>query len=127
MVAQVEQALRAAMAENRFPSGKLPTAVELAEPLGVSRETVRLAAEGLQREGLLVKIRGRGTFTRAPSTAGGIEAVETRLLGSTQTELVADDGQEEVANRSISGIMLLGAVAEVGREGFLRLVQQVPM
>jgi DNA-binding GntR family transcriptional regulator len=37
--------------------------VELAEQLGVSRETVRLAAEAC-REGLLVKIRRKGTFVQ---------------------------------------------------------------
>jgi len=66
MVAQVEQALRQAIAADCFPNGKLPTEVELAEQLGVSRETVRLAAEALQRDGLLVKIRHRGTFTQPP-------------------------------------------------------------
>ena len=118
MVAQVELALRQAIAEDRFPNGKLPTGVELAEQLGVSRETVRLAAEGLQREGLLVKIRSRGTFTQAPRMAGQIKAVPTKLLGYVQTEFVAANGQEEVANRSISGLMLQGALAEAGREGF---------
>ena len=124
MVVQVEQALRLAIAEDRFPNGKLPTEVELAEQLCVSRETVRLAAEGLQREGLLVKIRSRGTFTQAPRMAGQLKAVETKLLGYVQTEFVAANGQkEEVANRSISGQMLQGALAEAGREGFQLLVQ----
>ena len=123
LVAQVEQALRKAIAEDRFLNGKLPTEVELAEQLGVSRETVRLAAEGLQLEGLLVKIRGRGTFTHAPRMAGQIRGVESTLLGYVQTEFVATNGQEEVANRSISGLMLQGALAEAGREGFQLVVQ----
>lgn len=46
--AQVERLLRQAIAEGRFADGKLPTEVELAEQLGVSRETVRLAAEVLR-------------------------------------------------------------------------------
>src|SRR6476619_2919840 len=66
LAAQVEALLRQAITAGRFPDGRLPTEVELAEQLGVSRETVRLAAEVLQREGLLVKIRRRGTFTRPP-------------------------------------------------------------
>ena len=126
LVAQVEQALRHAIAEDRFPNGKLPTEVELAEQLGVSRETVRLAAEGLQREGLLVKIRSRGTFTQAPRMPGQIRGVASKLLGYMQTDFVAADGQEEVANRSISGLMLQGALAEAGREGFQLMVQHTP-
>ena len=55
LVVQVEQALRQAIEDDRFPDGKLPPEVELAEQLGVGRETVRLAAEVLQREGLLLK------------------------------------------------------------------------
>src|SRR6516225_10612262 len=65
LVAQVEQLLRQAIAEGRWAGGRLPTEVDLAEQLGVSRETVRLAAEVLQRDGLLVKIRRKGTFLHA--------------------------------------------------------------
>jgi DNA-binding transcriptional regulator YhcF (GntR family) len=114
LVAQVELALRQAIADDCFPNGKLPTEIELAEELGVSRETVRLAAEALQREGLLVKIRHRGTFTRPPGISGKIKAVETKILGYLQTEFVGAHGQEEVANRAISGLMLQGAPLDFG-------------
>ena len=126
LVAQVEQALRQAITEDSFPSGKLPTEVELAEQLGVSRETVRLAAEALQREGLLVKIRHRGTFTRPPGVPGQIKPVETKLLGYLQTDFLTARGQEEVANRAISGLMLQGALAEAGKAGFQLVVQHTP-
>src|SRR5712691_3711597 len=66
LVAQVEQILRDAIAAGRFPGDRLPTEVELAEQLGVSRETVRRACEALQQQGLLVKFRRKGTFTRFP-------------------------------------------------------------
>jgi DNA-binding LacI/PurR family transcriptional regulator/biotin operon repressor len=126
LVAQVELALRKAIAEDKFPSGKLPTEVELAEQLGVSRETVRLAAEALQREGLLVKIRHRGTFTRFAGIPGQIRAVESKLLGYLQTDFVGAHGQEEVANRAISGLLLQGALAEAGTAGFQLVVRQTP-
>lgn len=126
LTAQVEQALRHAIAENHFPDGKLPTEVELAEQLGVSRETVRVAAEVLQREGLLVKIRHRGTYTRAPGVPGQIKAIETKLLGYLQADFVAAHGQEEVANRAISGLMLQGALAEAGGAGFKLEAQHAP-
>lgn len=126
MVAQVEQALRQAIAADCFPSGKLPNGVDLAEQFGVSRETVRLAAENLQREGLLVKIRHRGTFTRPPGIPGQIKAVETKALGYLQTDFVAAQGREEVANREIGGRMLQGALAEAGKKGFQLIVQHTP-
>lgn len=123
LVAQVELALRQAIAADHFPNGKLPTEVELAEQLGVSRETVRLAAEALQRDGVLVKIRRRGTFTRPPRIVGQIRAVETKLLGYLQTDFVTTGGHEEVANRAISGQMLQGAVAAAAAAGFQLIVQ----
>ncbi|MCE9606167.1 MAG: GntR family transcriptional regulator [Planctomycetia bacterium] len=127
MVNQVELALRQAIAENRFPSGKLPTEVELAEQLGVSRETVRLAEEALQREGLLIKIRRRGTFTQPPRVAGQIKGTETqKLLGYLQTDFTAAGGAEEVANRAISGLILQGVVAEAGASGYRLVVQHTP-
>ena len=126
LVAQVEKALRQAIADGRFADGKLPTEVEMAEQLSVSRETVRLAAEALQNEGLLVKIRSRGTFTQAPRIDGKLRASPGRVLAYVQTEFVAASGQQEVANRAISGLMLQGAIAEAGQHGFQLVVQQVP-
>lgn len=127
MVNQVELALRQAIADGRFASGKLPTEVELAEQLGVSRETVRLAEESLQREGLIVKIRRRGTFTRPPRLGGTIKGSETqRHLGYLQTDFVAASGSEEVANRAIGGLILQGVVAEAGESGYRLIVQHTP-
>jgi LacI family transcriptional regulator len=123
MVAQVEQALRQAIAEDYFPNGKLPTEVELAEQLGVSRETVRLAAEILQREGILVKIRHRGTFIHPPSL-GRLNRVQEKLVGYLQTDFVNAQGQEEVANREISGRMLQGALEEAAEAGFQLIVRR---
>lgn len=121
MVAQVEQVLRQAIVEGSFPNGKLPTEVELAEQLGVSRETVRLAAEALQRDGLLVKIRHRGTFTRLPNV-GKIQATQSTTVGYLQTEFENAQGDEEVANCEISGRMLQGAVEVASSAGFQLIV-----
>lgn len=126
LIGQVEAALRQAIADGTFPSGKLPTEVELAEQLGVSRETVRLAAEVLQNEGLLVKIRHRGTFTRQPTVPGRIRAAEPNTIGYLQADFLAAEGQEEVANRSISGLMLQGALAEACRAGLQLVVRNAP-
>lgn len=125
LVVQVEQALRRAIAEECFPNGKLPTEVELAEQLGVSRETVRLAAEALQRDGLVVKIRHRGTFLHSP-TLGQIKAVQEKrkLAGYLQTDFLDAHGREEVANREISGRLLQGALEEAAQAGFRLVVQR---
>ena len=77
--AQVESVLRAAVAARRFPDDRLPTEVELAEQLGVSRETVRRAAGVLMREGLLVKYRRKGTFLAPLSMALAVPDAPTCL------------------------------------------------
>jgi LacI family transcriptional regulator len=126
LVAQVEQLLRQAIAEGRWAGGRLPTEVDLAEQLGVSRETVRLAAEVLQRDGLLVKIRRRGTFAQAPSAALSLQLAEPKFLGYLQMDYRTVEGKEETPNRAISGLMLQGAIEEAGRSGFKVVVQHVP-
>ena len=126
LASRVEQVLRQAIAEGRFPAGRLPTEVELAEQLGVSRETVRLAAEVLQGEGLLYKIRRRGTFTQPPGVALQIKSNPSTLLGYLQADFPSSHGQEEAVTRAISGLMLQGANEEAGRAGFELAVRHAP-
>jgi DNA-binding LacI/PurR family transcriptional regulator/biotin operon repressor len=122
--AQVEHVLRQAILEGRFGSGKIPTEVELADQLGVSRETVRLAAEVLQREGLLVKIRRKGTFVqREPAGPMKLRDAPTKVLGYLQAKYQSH-GEEEGVLRATSGLMLQGALEEAGRAGFQLIVQE---
>src|SRR5262245_32343876 len=121
LVGRVEQLLRQAIADGRFPSGRLPTEVELAAQLGVSRETVRLAAEVLQREGLLVKVRRKGTFLEAPRLPDRIEGTTSDCIGYLQAGYRGQHGQEEAATRVTSALMLQGALEEAARAD-LRLV-----
>jgi LacI family transcriptional regulator len=123
-VSQVEQILRQAIAEGHLAGGRLPTEVELAEQLGVSRETVRRAAEVLQREGLLVKIRRKGTFTQPPRLSLDLKPAASTLLGYLQADYHGAGGQEEEVTRSISGLMLQGAMEEAGRAGFELVVRR---
>jgi len=126
LVARVEQLLRQAIAEGRFPAGRLPTEIELAEQLGVSRETVRLAAEVLQQDGLLFKIRRKGTFLQAPQLPERLPDQEAAALGYFQASYEATEGQEDGATRVVSGLMLQGALEEAGHAGFRLMVQHAP-
>lgn len=126
LTARVEQLLRQAISERRFPGGRLPTEVELAGQLGVSRETVRLAAETLQREGLLVKIRRKGTFVQPVELPDRIRLPEDPVLAYLQAGYQTSPGQEEAVTRVTSGLMLQGALEEAGRAGFRLMVQQAP-
>jgi LacI family transcriptional regulator len=122
---RVEQLLRQAIAEGRFAGGKLPTEVELAEQLGVSRETVRLAAEALQREGLLVKVRRRGTFLKPPALPERLTLPST-LLGYVQAGYARGAAQEDAVTRVTSGLMLQGALEAAAAAGYQLLVEHAP-
>ena len=59
----VKQHLRDALAQGRFPPGTLmPSETELVAQFGVSRMTVNRALRELQSEGLIVRVKGVGTF-----------------------------------------------------------------
>jgi DNA-binding transcriptional regulator YhcF (GntR family) len=122
--ARVEQVLREAILEGRWIE-RLPTEVELADQFGVSRETVRRAAESLQREGLVVKIRRKGTLIQPPQITLRGRPTEAKLLGYLQIDFRTPQGREEVASRAISGLMLQGAMMEASRQGCPLVLQHV--
>ena len=128
LVSQVEQVLRKALAEGQFPSHRLPTEKELGVQFGVSRETVRRATESLQRDGLLVKYRSKGTFVASenagPRLAGlRLAPVASTLLGYVQIDFQNAQGVEDITKRAIGGLMLQGASEEAGQAGFQLAVQ----
>ena len=67
LYAQVREALRVAIQHgDASPGEQLPSEVELCSLFDVSRTVVRQALIGLEHEGLLVRIKGRGTFIARP-------------------------------------------------------------
>jgi len=129
LVVQVEQALRRSIAAQAYADGKLPTEVELAATFGVSRETVRRAAEVLQREGLLTKYRRRGTLVRSetPSVARSADLpvplaplafVSADYRSTPDNNDKNSDGDESSGEHVTTGVgtlMLQGALDEAGR------------
>ncbi len=122
LVAQAEHALRQAIDDSVFSGGRLPALIDLAEQLGVSRETVRLAAERLQQEGLLMKQRRRGTFLRPAQANLRLEPAPSKTIGYIQADYEASAPAEAVT-RGQGGLMLEGAVLEAGRSGCQLLVR----
>jgi DNA-binding GntR family transcriptional regulator len=126
LVTRIEQLLRQAIASGRFEGDRLPTEVELAKQLGVSRETVRLAAHNLQREGLLVKIRRKGTFLHPPALPDGIQSTASLALAYLQAGYPGRQGEEEAVTRLVSALMLQGALEEAAQADYQLVVLHAP-
>ncbi|HVR85027.1 MAG TPA: substrate-binding domain-containing protein [Planctomycetota bacterium] len=126
LLSRTEQVLREAIARGDFAGNRLPAASELAEQLGVSRETVRLAQDSLQREGLLVKYRRKGTLLQPPALTLRKAAVRSSLLGYLQAGYPSRSREDEGVTRAMSGLMLQGATREAGRAGCRLVVHHAP-
>jgi DNA-binding LacI/PurR family transcriptional regulator/biotin operon repressor len=126
LLSRTEETLRQAIARGDFAGRKLPSASELAQQLGVSRETVRLAQEALQREGLLVKYRRRGTLLEPPAIKLSKAAPPSTLLGYLQAEYSSRKGGLEAVTTATSGPMLQGALEEAARAGYTLVVHRAP-
>lgn len=64
---QIYLILREQLAEGRFEAGRpMPGEMEFAARFGVSRVTVRAAMQRLERDGLILRQRGSGTFAKPP-------------------------------------------------------------
>ncbi len=68
--------LQKIMAGDYASDAAMPSEDELATSFGVSRVTIRKAMERLEREGRVLRQRGRGTFARPPEPDGH----ESRIL-----------------------------------------------
>lgn len=63
LYSQVRERLRERIADGTYaPRARLPSESEIGALLGVSRITVRQALGDLQKEGVIVKVPGKGTF-----------------------------------------------------------------
>jgi len=118
LVAQVERTLRAAIENNVFPTGRLPTLLDLAKQLHVSSATVRVALDSLQKEGLVVKRQRRGTFIRSPEVPSRLSQTRSKVLGYLCEELELNDENDEIVSRPCSSQMLKGAVFEASQRGY---------
>ena len=85
---QVQQLIRHRVAKNQYsPGSQIPSEHELCRELNVSRITVREALRELVREGLLIKVQGKGTFVSSGATTlppikytGSLEDIYERVL-----------------------------------------------
>jgi GntR family transcriptional regulator len=129
---RIAESLREQIREGELaPGASLPNQRKLAQSFGVTLMTLRQALEVLERDHLIVRRHGLGTFVTAPSIdydilqlrrfAGELlaqgEPVTTRLLGT----------RFAIADRHVAGALGLGRRARVLVIERLRLVGGRPM
>ncbi|HAM54668.1 MAG TPA: transcriptional regulator [Candidatus Rokubacteria bacterium] len=129
---RIAEALRARIREGELLAGaRLPTQRDLARSFGVTLMTLRQALEVLEREQLIARRHGLGTFVAGPSVdydilqlqrfAGDLSAkgerVDTRLLGS----------RPALADRRVADALGVPPRARVLAVERLRLVDGRPM
>src|SRR5689334_25032578 len=89
--AQIERALRAAIASGRLAAGdQLPTVRQMAVDLRVNANTVARVYADLEREGVLETRRGVGSFVSATPAHARPPAEHQRRLRAFVTRTLAD-------------------------------------
>ncbi|AGW94808.1 MULTISPECIES: GntR family transcriptional regulator [Cupriavidus] len=74
---QIKDALRARILDGTYPPHhQMPSESELGERFSASRITVRQALGDLQKEGLIFKIHGKGTFVSKPRAFQNITSLQ---------------------------------------------------
>ena len=86
---QLVDAIRAAVKRGELTAGqKLPTVQELSESLSIARGTIKRAYDELEREGILEKVQGRGTFVcYQPVNSGSRKELAMAAIDKLLTEL----------------------------------------
>ena len=96
--AQVYHWLRDYIEENRFSvSNKLPSENALARRMNVSRDTVRVAMNTLEKEGLIYRVQGSGSFFKKSAAISDKE----KRPGVTKKVGVILQGQDPLANKEL--------------------------
>ncbi|HSC68742.1 MAG TPA: GntR family transcriptional regulator [Cellvibrio sp.] len=74
---QLKELLRTQILDGTYPSeSRMPSESELGEAFQVSRITVRQALGDLQKEGLIFKIPGKGTFVAKPKAFQNVSTLQ---------------------------------------------------
>lgn len=77
LYARLRDELRAGILDGRLlPHAKLPSESEMTAAYGVSRITVRQALSDLQKEGLIVRLQGKGAFVSQAQAAPQLNRLE---------------------------------------------------
>jgi GntR family transcriptional regulator len=128
---QIADILRNRILTQMQPGDRLPPEIHLSSDFGVSRETVRQALEPLEREGLISRTRGRGSFINkrpgsrpAEKLTGMVEDFMALRL-KTHARLL----QKEIvkADEEVAGYLKLEKDTLIVRIDRLRFLDEKPL
>ena len=113
------------------PDTAMPSEVEFAKQFSVSRITIRKTFERLEREGLILRQRGRGTFATPPVGRSAVQAdvsglVENLLAMGLRTKVSVLDFAYVAASPAIAEDMGLATGTIVQKATRLRTYKNTP-
>ena len=112
LYAQLHENIKQYIQENNLkPGDRIPSENELIMRYGLSRMTVRLATQGLASEGIITRIRGKGTFVAEPKVQDhpqGTQSLEMRFgrQGKEITNVLLEEGFAYTASIYTKGLNL---------------------
>jgi len=87
----IVQRLKEQIAKGILREGdKIPSVREMSAALLVNPNTVAKAYQELERQGVIVTVRGKGTFAAAPASAPGMERERAEELRSSLKRIVVE-------------------------------------
>jgi GntR family transcriptional regulator len=132
LYAQIKDALRVQILDGTYaPHSQMPSEHELCAMYGVSRITVRQALGDLQKEGLLFKLHGKGTFVSKPKAFQNVSSLQgfAEAMSSMGYEIVNQLRSFRVveANRHVAARLGLEEGAPVTEIHRVRLLNREPV
>ena len=123
---RLQSFLRTELTSGRLRAGEpLPTEVHLAKTLRIARSTVRQAMAELERDGLIYRIRGKGTFVRREPDAASDPGVAdfALVVPETRADLYASllHGFEAAAAKVNNHVSVCSTDNDLNKQGNLIL------
>jgi GntR family transcriptional regulator len=132
LYAQIKEALRARILDGTYaPHSQMPSEHELCALFDVSRITVRQALGDLQKEGLVFKLHGKGTFVSKPKAFQNVSSLQgfAEAMSSMGYEIVNQLRSFKIvkANRQVAARLNIEEGAPVTEIHRVRLLNREPV
>ncbi|WP_206956101.1 GntR family transcriptional regulator [Trinickia acidisoli] len=132
LYAQIKDILRTRILDGTYaPLSQMPSEHELCATFGVSRITVRQALGDLQKEGLLFKLHGKGTYVSKPKAFQNIGSLQgfAEAMSSMGYEIVNQlrSARTVEADRQVAARLRLEPATPVTQIRRVRLLNREPV